>query len=62
VSEGIDRKSGETELQFFLSQYANVTDLRGRKTVVRNGYLPEREVLTGLGPIGVKAPKMRDRS
>lgn len=55
-------KAVETELQFFLSQYANVTDLRGRKTVVRNGYLPEREVLTGLGPIDVRVPKVRDRS
>ena len=30
--------------------------------VVRNGYLPEREVLTAAGPILVKVPKVRDRS
>jgi transposase-like protein len=30
--------------------------------VVRNGYLPEREVLTGVGPLAVKVPKVRDRS
>jgi transposase-like protein len=45
-----------------LDQYDNVTDLGGRKLVVRNGYLPEREVLTALGPVPVRVPKVRDRS
>jgi putative transposase len=36
-ARGLIEKAVETELQFFLSQYENVTDLRGRKTVVRNG-------------------------
>jgi transposase-like protein len=61
-ARGLIEKAVETELQFFLSQYENVADLKGRKTVVRNGYLPEREVLTGLGPIDVRVPKVRDRS
>jgi putative transposase len=30
--------------------------------VVRNGYLPERDLLTGLGPVPVRIPKVRDRS
>lgn len=30
--------------------------------MVRNGYLPEREVLTAAGAVAVKAPKLRDRS
>jgi transposase-like protein len=34
----------------------------GRQAVVRNGYLPEREVLMGLGPVAVQVPKSRDRS
>jgi len=52
----------EAELQAFLGDYAKVTDLRGRQTVVRNGYLPEREIVTGAGPVAVKIPKVRDRS
>jgi putative transposase len=52
----------EAELQAFLGDYAKVTDLRGRQTVVRNGYLPEREIVTGVGPVAVKIPKVRDRS
>lgn len=52
----------EVELQAVLAEYANVTDLTGRQAVVRNGYLPEREILTGLGPVVVRVPKVRDRS
>lgn len=52
----------EAELQAFLGDYAKITDLRGRQTVVRNGYLPEREIVTGVGPVAVKVPKVRDRS
>jgi len=33
-ARGLIEKAVETELQFFLSQYENVTDLTGRKTVV----------------------------
>lgn len=52
----------EAELQTFMAEYAKVTDLRGRQTVVRNGYLPEREIVTGVGNVTVKIPKVRDRS
>lgn len=52
----------EAELAELLAKYANVTTLSGRQTVVRNGYLPEREVLTAAGPVTVQVPKVRDRS
>jgi transposase-like protein len=52
----------EAELAELLAQYANVKTLAGRQAVVRNGYLPEREVVTAAGPIAVKVPKVRDRS
>ena len=52
----------EAELQAFLTDYRNVTDLKGRQAVVRNGYLPEREIVTGVGHVAVKIPKVRDRS
>ena len=41
----------ETELAELLSSCVNVTTLHGRAAVVRNGYLPERQVLTGAGSI-----------
>ncbi len=33
----------------------------GRARLVRHGHLPEREVLTGIGPVAVKVPRVRDR-
>jgi hypothetical protein len=42
-------KAVQTELAEFLSQYQDMTDSEGRPLVVRNGYLPEREIMTGIG-------------
>jgi transposase-like protein len=33
----------------------------GRARLVRHGHLPEREVMTGVGPVPVKVPRVRDR-
>jgi transposase-like protein len=49
------------ELDAFLAQHDDADD-QGRRNVVRNGYQPEREVLTGVGPVKVQLPKTRDRS
>ncbi len=52
----------QVELQELLDQYSVLRNERGYLQVVRNGYLPEREILTGIGPIKVKVPKIRDKS
>ena len=52
----------EAELAEMLAHQSVKQDDRGRRAVVRNGYLPERQVLTGIGPVAVKVPKVRDRS
>ena len=52
----------EAELQAFLGQYQDLQDEQGRKAVVRNGYLPERTIMTGVGAVEVQVPKVRDRS
>ena len=52
----------QAELTEFLSEYQDLVDDRGRRSVVRNGYLPEREILTGVGPVEIQVPKTRDRS
>jgi len=51
----------EAEIKGFLSQYADLKDDHGRMRVTRNGCLPEREIQTGIGPVPVKAPRIRDR-
>lgn len=52
----------EAELAELLERFTNVKTLHGQRAVVRNGYLPEREVLTAAGPVPVRVPKVRDRS
>ena len=52
----------EVELQQLLSQYASLKNAQGRQQIVRNGYLPEREIQTGIGPVTVRIPKIRDKS
>ena len=52
----------EAELKAFLEEHGGDRDAEGRRAVVRNGYLPERQVLTGIGAVTVKVPKTRNRS
>lgn len=52
----------EVEVAMLLAQYADRHDGQGRQAIVRNGYLPEREVQTGIGALRVKVPRVRDRS
>jgi transposase-like protein len=49
------------EVEEFLAHYDHVRDEAGRKMVVKNGYLPERTIQTGVGSVPVKAPRVRDR-
>ena len=52
----------ESEVVSFIERYGNLKTDEGKSAVVRNGYLPERTIQTGLGDIEVKVPKVRDRS
>jgi transposase-like protein len=49
----------QTEL---LALHANRLTKDGKAAVVRNGYLPEREILTGIGPVTVRIPKVRAKT
>jgi putative transposase len=51
----------EIELELFINQYKDLRDQMGLQRIVRNGYLPERQIQTGIGPVSVKAPRIRDR-
>lgn len=56
------RQAVEEELGAMLSEYADLKLIDGRQAVVRNGYLPERTIQTGIGDVIIKVPKVRDRS
>ena len=45
----------------FVEVHSDLTDEAGRHRVVRHGYLPELEVQTGIGPVSVRQPGVRDR-
>ena len=52
----------EAELTALLLAHAGETTEDGHARLVRHGHLPEREVMTGIGPVAVKVPRVRDRS
>ena len=54
------RAALEAEVGDFVERYREIVDEQGRRRVVRNGYLPEREVLTGAGALQVRQPRARD--
>ncbi len=55
------RQAIEAELAALLERHAAERLEDGRARLVRHGHLPEREVLTGIGPVAVKVPRVRDR-
>ncbi len=55
------KQAVEAELATLLAAHAREVTDDGRARLVRHGHLPEREVMTGIGPVPVKVPRMRDR-
>ena len=51
----------EAEVADFLGKHADLKTADGHQRVVRHGHLPEREVMTGIGPVAVRQPRVRDR-
>jgi len=51
----------EAEVATLLSQHADELSDDGRRRLVRHGHLPEREIMTGIGPVAVRCPRVRDR-
>ena len=52
----------ESEVQEFLIEHSDRRDAEGRRLVVRNGYIPSRELLTGAGRLEVRQPRVRDNT
>jgi transposase-like protein len=51
----------EAEVAAHLAAYQDLKLPDGRRRLVRHGTLPQREVQTGIGPVPVKMPRVRDR-
>jgi transposase-like protein len=51
----------EQEVDDWLAERSSLQDKDGRRQVVRNGFLPERKIVTGVGQVEVRQPRVRDR-
>ena len=49
----------EAEAAEHIEYFREVVDEDGKRRVVRNGYLPEREIQTGAGKLSIKQPRVR---
>ena len=52
----------EAEVAGFLGGHADKLTDDGHRRLVRHGHLPEREVMTGIGLVAVRCPRVRDRA
>ena len=51
----------EAEVAALLASHADKLTVEGRQRLVRHGHLPEREIMTGIGQVAVRCPRVRDR-
>jgi putative transposase len=51
----------EAEVAEWIESHQHVQDRNGHRQVVRNGHLPQRTLLTGVGPVEVRQPRVLDR-
>lgn len=51
----------ESEVVEYVQRFQNIRDEMNRRLVKRNGHLPARNLLTGIGPINIRQPRVRDR-
>ena len=51
----------EDEVEEYVQRHRDLTDDERKRMVVKNGYMPERSIITGIGPLAVKQPRVDDR-
>jgi putative transposase len=51
----------EAEVEDWIEEHKHVCDAQGRRQVVRNGRMPKRTILTGVGQVEVEQPRVHDR-
>lgn len=55
------RQAVEAEVEDWIEGRRHLQDDRGRRKVIRNGHAPQRSILTGLGSVQVRQPRVRDQ-
>ena len=52
----------ENEVEEFIQKHSGLKGENGNKVVIKNGYMPERQIVTGMGPLPIKQPRIDDRN
>ena len=60
-AQGLIKQAVEAEFEDFMSKHEQLVDEQGRRRIVRNGHLPEREITTQLGSVNVQVPRCKDK-
>ena len=55
------RAAIQAEVSAFIGEHAHLLNDEGLQRLVRHGFLPERELMTGVGVVPVQVPRVRDR-
>lgn len=51
----------ENEVREYIERQRDIRDEQGRRLVVRNGRMPQREIITGIGRIRIEQPRVNDK-
>jgi len=51
----------EHEVADYIEQHKELRDENGRRLVVRNGHQQQRDLVTGIGPVTVRQPRVNDK-
>ena len=51
----------ENEIAEYIERCTHIKDDKGHRMVVRNGKLPERSLVTGVGPLKIRQPRIHDK-
>jgi len=51
----------EAEVGEYIEKHEEKRDREGRRLVVRNGYMPQRDLVTGIGAVSFRQPRVDDR-
>ena len=51
----------EAEVADYVEHFKDLKSEMNQRLVTRNGYLPFRDILTGIGPINIRQPRVRDK-
>ncbi|MDP6526945.1 MAG: IS256 family transposase [Kiritimatiellia bacterium] len=55
------KRALENEVSEYVQRHAGKVDEDGKRVVVRNGKMPRREIVSGVGPLEVEQPRVHDR-